>query len=114
MSITYHWKITGLIKTNTDGLQDVVVGTRWEKTGVDDLGNSGTFSGATPFDAAQIDPSNFISYNSLNEEIVLDWIKSVVVGEYEKHVNEQIQKQIDSKKIVTVETKDFPWIPARS
>lgn len=112
MPITYTWKVTGLTKTNTDNLQDVVIGTRWAKTGTDEQGNSGTFSGATPFLASNVDPNNFVDWNNLTEEVVLSWIKPVVVGSYEQHVHEQIQKQIDLKKNPVTDVNNLPWEPA--
>lgn len=112
MAITYTWKVTGLTKTNADGLSDVVIGTRWTKTGTDEHGNEGVFSGATPFKASDVDPNNFVDWNNLTEELVLSWIKPVVVGGYEQHVNEQIQKQIDAKINPVVDTSNMPWNPA--
>ena len=112
MAITYTWKVTGLTKTNADGLSDVVIGTRWTKTGKDENGNEGVFSGATPFKASDVDPGNFVDWNNLTEELILSWIKPVVVGGYEQHVNEQIQKQIDAKINPVVDTSDMPWNPA--
>lgn len=111
MAITYTWKVTGLTKTNTADLTDVVVGTRWTKTGVDAEGNEGVFSGATPFLASEVDPNNFVDWNNLTEEVVLSWIQPIVVDSYEQHVNDQIQKQINAKKNPVVETSDLPWNP---
>lgn len=111
MAITYTWKVTGLTKTSTEDLTDVVVGTRWTKTGVDEEGNEGVFSGATPFLASEVDPNNFVDWNNLTEEVVLSWIQPIVVDSYEQHVNDQIQKQINAKKNPVVETSDLPWNP---
>lgn len=111
MAITYTWKVTGLTKTNTEDLTDVVVGTRWTKTGVDEEGNEGVFSGATPFLASAVDPNNFVDWNNLTEEIILSWIQPIVVDSYEQHVNEQIQKQINAKKNPVVDVSNLPWNP---
>lgn len=111
MSLTYTWKLKSLKKTSAGDYQDLIVGTQWECTGTDADGNSGTFHGATPFSAANVDPGSFVSYDSLTEEIVLGWIKAVVVGGYKVHVDEQIQKQIDGKKspVVEVDSNSLPW-----
>jgi hypothetical protein len=111
MAITYTWKLKSFKKVSRDNLTDVVFQTYWDKTGTDEDGDSGTFTGATPFDPAQVDPNNFTPYESLTEEIVLGWIKSVVVGSYETHVNEQIAKQLQDKKFVPTEHNEdsFPW-----
>lgn len=102
MALTYTWKVTGLKKTE-DG---TVVQTYWQKIGSDGT-NEGTFSGATPFSG---DPATagFVPFEQLTEEVVLGWIQSVVVGDYEEHVNKQIQKQIDAKAVTEA---TMPWAP---
>lgn len=112
MSITYTWKLTRFKKLdNSNNLSNIVFQTYWEKEGTDEHGNTGKFSGATPFDPSVVDPNNFTPYESLTEEIVLGWIKSVVVGTYEEHVNEQIANQISEKVNTQIEVAetDFPW-----
>jgi hypothetical protein len=102
MSLTYAWSITGM-KTNEN---NAVVQTYWKKTGTDANGNVGTFSGATPFKIAE--GQNLIPLEQLTEAQVLDWIKSVVVGDYETHVDSQIQKDLDRNKSVVKDIK-LPW-----
>lgn len=109
MAITYTWKITGLKTKDVDGKPSAIVQTYWTKTGVDENGNEGTFTGATPFTVDPTDDSGpFIPFNELTEDDVIDWIKTVVVGNYEEHVNGKIQEQIDSKINPVVEAK-LPW-----
>lgn len=110
MALTYTWLVTSLkVKNVSEQKQDAIVQTYWKKIGTDENGNQGTFSGATPF---TVDPSDdsgpFIPFEELSEEDVLNWIKSVVVGSYEEHVNGAIQKEIDDKINPTVE-KNVPW-----
>jgi hypothetical protein len=113
MAITYTWKLTSFKKVSKAGLTDVVFQTYWEKEGTDEFGNKAKFVGATPFDLAKVDPDNFVPYESLTEEIVLNWIKAVVVNSYEEHVNEQIAKQIDAIAHPVTDHSDyantFPW-----
>lgn len=111
MSITYTWKVTG-IKTRTEGEhQDAVVQTYWTKTGTDEDGNTGMFSGATPFTTTNMPEDYvFVPFSELTEELVLDWIKAIAIGGYEAHINEQIQKQIDLKKNPLIEPA-LPWLP---
>lgn len=115
MAITYTWKITGLKTKNvSDDKPSAVVQTYWQKIGTDDDGNEGTFSGATPFTVDPLDDSGpFIPFSELTEDDVLDWIKTIVVGSYEEHVNGQIAKQIEDKISPIVES-DLPWAPAPS
>ena len=108
----YSWKLTSLKRKDTSEFNNVVVQTHWKKIGTDENGNTGEFSGATPFDLSTVDPTNFTSYEDLTEEDVLGWIQSVVVGDYENHVNSQIAKQIQDKvSPITEVTGGFPWEP---
>jgi hypothetical protein len=110
MALTYTWKVTG-IKTKDEGANtQAVVQTYWTKTGTDEAGNTGTFSGATPFTSVEVPEGDFIPLEQLTEETVLGWIQSVVVGGYEEHVNGQIQKQID-EKITPITEPTLPWAP---
>lgn len=113
MSLTYTWKLTALTKANSAELTDVVIGTRWECTGTDQDGNSGTFNGATPFNLAEAGGENFVPFDQLTEEIVLGWIQAVVVGGYKDHIDGQILKQIEAKKhsVSVLNDGQFPWSP---
>lgn len=106
----YTWKITGLkVQNISENKPNAIVQTYWEKIGTDENGNEGKFSGATPFTPDPTDNSGpFIPFDELTEETVLDWIKTVVIDDYEKHVNEQIQKQIENQYNQTVD-KELPW-----
>ncbi len=111
MAITYTWKVTGVKTKTEDGNTDAVVQTYWTKTGTDENGNTGTFSGATPFSSLNMpEGSTFVPFAELTEEIVLGWIQDIVVGNYEEHVNAQIAKQI-SDKITPVTEPALPWAP---
>ena len=104
----YTWKVTGLKSQTVSGIDGVIFQTYWTKTGKDENGNEGVFSGATPFKEVDVETNGFIPFDQLTEEDVLGWIKAVVVGEYENHVNQQIQKQIDQKTMNITEAK-MPW-----
>ena len=111
MSITYTWKVTSIKtkdETNTDKAinKDAVIQTYWQKIGKDSDGNEGTFSGATPLTSVNTSASDFKALADLKESDVLGWIQAQVTGDYEVHVNAQIQKQIDDKAI---KNPDMPW-----
>lgn len=111
MALTYTWKITNLRKVDQmEGLSDVVVHARWTRTGVDENGHDGTFTGATPLRAPS-SGSNFTSFESLTEEQIIDWIKSEITANpgYEEHIVGQITKQIDAKKRPVIEVELLPW-----
>ena len=111
MTITYTWAVTSL-KTRTEGSnENAVVQTYWKKTGTDENGNTGEFSGATPFTTTTMpEGSTFVPLAELTEAMVLGWIQDVVIGSYEEHVNGQIAKQIAEKATPITETP-MPWAP---
>jgi len=108
MAITYTWEITNLRKApQLDGMQNVLVHVRWKKIGTDENGTTGEFQGATPLSAPQAE--GFTAYEDLTKEQVLGWVQAVVVGTYEQHVNEQIQKQITKKNDPWADVDTAPW-----
>ena len=123
MAIAYEWNISTLKKTTANNLSGVVIGTNWTCIGTDEQGDTGSFPGATPF--SHIDPDNFIPFEDLTKQIVISWIQTAVTGiawdsAYPPetangstwiHIQDQIQKQINSKKNPVVEITDFPWDP---
>jgi hypothetical protein len=115
-TLIYEWEITGLKKSNSDVLADVIIGTNWKVVGTDPIDEvSGTFNGATPFKISEINPDNFTSYSELTQEQVLGWIQHAVSGSaktnYWSHIRERIVKEIESKRYtyLSVSTTDLPW-----
>lgn len=111
MAITYTWKVVGLRKKNVGDLSDVVIGVRWTKIGTDENGNFGKWNGVTHLLSADVDPNNFVDFSNLTEEIVLSWVKPTVVGQYEQHIREVIEKEIARQKNPEVEVTELPWSP---
>ena len=118
MALTYEWKITQIKKTSSDSVDNAIIGTRWEVKGIDENGNEGLFNGATPFTLDQIDPENFVPYNELTEELVLNWVKQHVSGSnrttnYWEHISGKINKEIEEKTsvVTNVESAHLPWSP---
>ena len=110
MAVTYTWAITELALTTVGSLQDYVVQSRWTCTGTDESGDTGMFSGATPFAPDPSQP-DYTPYDQLTEAQVLGWIQAVVVGSYWEHVQEKIAEQIALKKDPVTPTNQFPWSP---
>ena len=118
MALTYKYEITG-VKTKDEVVDSTtnpsaVVQTYWKLTGTDAEGNSGTFSGATPFTTTNMPAgSTFVPFAQLTEAMVIGWVQAVVDGNpgYKQHIDAQIQKQID-EKIRPVTEAQMPWAPA--
>lgn len=113
MALTYTWKITGLKKrdqVNAEGvtLTGAVVQTYWEVKGTDENGDSGSFSGATPFTAENVPAGSFAAFETLTEETVLGWIQNVVNNDvsYKQHIDERIISQIDAANVTDAA---MPW-----
>lgn len=118
MAFTYTWEVTGLrtrdeINAQGEVLPGAVVQTFWKVVGTDEAGNTGSFSGATPFTAKDVPAGEFVAFAELTEEVVLEWIKAVVQNDaaYKAHIDWRIQNEIDQTK-----TKDaaMPWAPEKS
>jgi hypothetical protein len=108
MAISYTWDITNLRKApQLEGMDNVLVHVRWSKTGTDANGTTGIFQGATPLSLPT--SGSFTPYEELTKEQVLGWVQAVVIGTYEQHVNEQIQKQITKKNDPWADVTEAPW-----
>jgi hypothetical protein len=113
--LEYEWKLTGLRKVDSGGLDGIIMGTNWILKGTDEDGFSGTFTGATPFKVENLNTASFTPYSELTEETVISWIQNVVFGQpsYWEHINTQILKGVRDTKspVVTVSETDLPWSP---
>lgn len=113
MALTLEYTVTSLKvkdEVNAEGvtLPNAVVQTYWKVTGTDENGNTGEWSGATPFSAANVPSASFTSFESLDEATVVGWIKNVVDNEpgYKDHIIEQLQRDIDTS--ITTDAA-LPW-----
>lgn len=110
MPVTYTWEVTSIRAADLEGFPQAIVQTHWKKIGTDENGFKGEFQGGTPFREVTVPPEEFVPFDQLTEETVLGWIQSVVVGDYEQHVNDQIQKKIDQAKL-DANPVSMPWAP---
>lgn len=115
MALTLTYSVTSLKvkdQVNSEGttLANSVCQTYWKVVGEDENGNTGEFSGATPFTAENVAAANYIPFEDLTEADVLGWIKAVVDNDatYKAHITEQIQRKIDQD---TIQDKAMPWAP---
>lgn len=113
--LTYEWKLTGLRKVDTGGLDGIVIGTNWKLTATDVDGFKGEFTGATPFKVETLDTASFTPFAELTEDTVLNWIKGEVANHpsYWEHINTQILKSVRDTKspVETIMENDLPWSP---
>jgi len=107
MATTFSFKVSQLeMAPSLDGLTDVVTRVRYNYTGVDSTGVSGSFSGATPMPAPS--SGSFTPLESLTESDVISWLE--VVSD-KTHMQERIQKQIDLINAPKYVETPLPWAP---
>jgi len=113
MSITYTWEITSLKKLDVVGsLQNVIYEVSWKKIGTDSENNlQGSFEASTKFPVENLNVSNFIPFESLSKQDIINWLQTVVIGGYELEVNIRIKQEIDKQRstITTLAPSEFPW-----
>jgi hypothetical protein len=110
---TWAWEVTSLKRkdqVNSEGvtLSGAVCQTFWKVTGTDSDGNTGEFSGATPFTAENTPAGSFVAFDDLTEATVLGWIQAVVNADqgYADHISSRVKLQIDEELI---EEAAMPW-----
>lgn len=113
MDYTYTWAVTSLTTATVNDLANVVLNVKWTLKGTEADGDFGTFHGATPLTTKDIDPATFVPFDELTEELVLSWVKPVVLNDatYKAHIDAQINKQILAKKEDLDPNAPLPWAP---
>lgn len=118
MSLTKTWRIDSMKvkdEVNSEGatLPRAVYQTYWTVTGTNSAGHSGSWSGATPFSAANVPAGSFVAFADLTEATVLGWIQAVVDADpsYAAHIDEQIEKRIEEEHGTgeEIESAALPW-----
>ena len=124
MAFTYTYTVRNIkvkdeVNAAGETLTNAVVQTYWDIVGTDEEGNEGSFTGATPFSAANVPAGSFTAFEDLEEATVIGWITNVIDSDpgYKAHIDMQIQKEIDKDIAVEKTGADLPWgeaTPAQS
>ena len=116
MAFTYTYTVRNLkvkdeVNAAGETLTNAVVQTYWDIVGTDEEGNEGSFTGATPFSAANVPAGSFTTFEDLEEATVIGWITNVIDSDpgYKAHIDMQIQKEIDKDIAVEKTGADLPW-----
>jgi len=116
MAFTYTYTVRNLkvkdeVNAAGETLTNAVVQTYWDIVGTDEEGNEGSFTGATPFSAANVPAGSFTAFEDLEEATVIGWITNVIDSDpgYKAHIDMQIQKEIDKDIAVEKTGADLPW-----
>ena len=121
MALTLSYSITSLKvkdEVNADGvtLPRAVYQTYWTITGTNPAGQTASWSGATPFTAANVPEGSFTAFEDLTEADVVGWIQAVVDGDpqYKAHIDEQLEKRIEEEHGTgeDIASDALPWATA--
>jgi hypothetical protein len=105
--ITYTWAVTQMSTTRVGDLPNYVVQAAWTKTGTNEDGITGVFTGVTPF-TPDPEQADFIPYDQLTEAVVLGWIQSSIGGLMAESMDKAIANQI-AEKIDPIVNPPLPW-----
>lgn len=110
MSVEYTWELKGLNKITTGPFENFVSRVDWHCTGTDETGTFGIFGSYTEFDPADETINNYVPYDQLTEQIVLEWVTNTVNSDtdFKNYMEESIAIQINQKKSFVSES-NFPW-----
>lgn len=105
---TYTWKINSLTKKTINSVENVVFVIVWEKIGRSPEGYYGHFRQALNLKIDDVDTNNFIVFDELKEEDVIEWVKKNVD---EAEINAYIETEIEKSKSHLTQVNDghLPW-----
>ena len=110
MAITYTFKVNKIeIAPVLGELTEVVTRVRYDYKGVNEDGIEGTFAGVTPMPAPG--DENFKPLAELVEADVIEWLEAHAD---KPHMQERIQKQIDTQVAPKYVDTPLPWAPAET
>lgn len=108
-----NWTISRLeCKTLENGLSNVVYKVHW-KCIATEVANGNTFSAEmyAPLNLPSPDPNNFITYNSLTKEQVLNWVKEVFGDKGVQEIYDFLQNDLNEQINPTIISLTPPWEP---
>lgn len=108
MAITYNWLIPQLdCVPSQDGLTNVVQTVHW-RLYAEDGTYRGIVYGSQQFPSP--DSANFIPYEDLSKDQVIEWVKESLIAENQwGNVEESLQKQIADQKNPPIVQPPLPW-----
>lgn len=98
MALNYEWHLLGYKKARTPDFVDVVVHADFEIVGQDEDGWRATYKSTVIWDPNDIEKTNFIPHDLLNDEQILDWVKTLVSKQTERNIEQHIREKIAQDK----------------
>lgn len=92
------WKITNLeYLENKDGLSKVVTRIFWVAEAENVLYSASDF-GFTPVDIDEVDPESFVSFEKLDQETVVSWLKNKLGWRLVDEIEANVLKKLHTEK----------------
>jgi hypothetical protein len=108
MANTYTWSISGLFAyPEMDGKSNVVFNVQWSCNGTDEKNNY-SISGTEQLN--YLTENNFIEYQNLDENIVIEWIKNSIGLERINQIYAEIDEILNAISNPPVINQSLPWV----
>lgn len=109
--MNYSWQIKKFATRDQPNYQNTVlpnavVQIKWKRSGVDVEGNTASIIGYTNLSAEQVSVDDFVSFESLTEDTVVNWLESTLSEEQISAYNDKIQDKINRKSTTQ---RAVPW-----
>jgi uncharacterized UPF0160 family protein len=105
---TYFWHILSITKKSFAGKSDVICKIVWKMIGIDPNDVTGEFKTSIELPLPDSFDENFIDYNSLTQNNLVDWITQIVdIEDVYNYINSEIEKNKDEPTIVL--NGNYPW-----
>ena len=106
--MNYRWNIKTLeVKYQLDQLTDVVTHIHWELIGEDD-GTQANQIGVVKLN--EPNTQNFLQFDNLSQKVVEEWLINSLGAEKISQLKQQIEANIQSKKMPVSGLKTPPWL----
>jgi hypothetical protein len=105
MTVKFNWQIDSLdVAVSEQDMSNVVKAVHWRCVATDESYKAETYGCAT---LPSPTPDEFVSFDSLTEQKVLNWAKSYVGGE---SVENDLSSKIDAQRSPSIVSLTPPWI----
>lgn len=104
-NIKYSWRIDSFLRKDTENLQNVIYSITWTRTALDLNSNLATSISSNIFLEVPINSEEFIPYDQITQQKVIEWIEDDVDLE---RLTENLMKNIEHNRRV-VHSPEFPW-----
>lgn len=107
MALTYTTIIRNLLKKGSlDNLNDAVIEVHYRVQVADENGN---IAGLNYVLNCQVDPNNFIPFDTLTEQQVLGWISNSLSEDDLNNIQVSVANELNKLDVVQLSSDVFPW-----